>query len=55
MLAKDPEARPPGAAALYERLGAFVGALPPLPGFLVPPSVPSPGRMYARMLGRVSG
>jgi non-specific serine/threonine protein kinase len=55
MLAKDPEARPPGAAALYDRLGAFVGGLPPLPGFLVPPSVPSPGRMYARMLGRVSG
>lgn len=54
-LAKDPEARPPGAAVLYERLGAFVGGLPPLPGFLVPPSVPSPGRMYARMLGRVSG
>jgi non-specific serine/threonine protein kinase len=23
-----------------------------LPGFLTPPSVPSPGRMYARMAGR---
>jgi len=54
-LAKDPEARPPGAAVLYDRLGPFVTGLPPLPGFLAPPSVASPGRMYARMLGRVSG
>jgi len=53
VLAKDPEGRPAGADVLYVRLGAFVTGLPPLPGFLAPVTVASPGRMYARMLGRV--
>ncbi|MFF4990992.1 serine/threonine-protein kinase [Streptosporangium saharense] len=53
LLEKDPERRPSGAEVLYERLQPFAVDLPMLPGFLNPPSVPSPGRMYARMVGRV--
>ncbi|SEP52993.1 serine/threonine-protein kinase [Amycolatopsis saalfeldensis] len=52
-LAKDPEERPAGADVLYARLTPFVRDLPPLPGFLHPASVPSPARMYARMVGRM--
>ncbi|MEV8631132.1 serine/threonine-protein kinase [Streptosporangium sp. NPDC051023] len=53
LLEKDPEQRPSGAHVLYERLQPFAVDLPMLPGFLNPPSVPSPGRMYARVVGRV--
>lgn len=53
LLEKDPERRPASADLLYERLQSFAVDLPMLPGFLNPPSVPSPGRMYARMVGRV--
>jgi eukaryotic-like serine/threonine-protein kinase len=53
LLEKRPEQRPPDAGALYERLQPFAVDLPVLPGFLHPPSVPSPGRMYARVHGRV--
>ncbi|MFF4774742.1 serine/threonine-protein kinase [Microtetraspora fusca] len=54
LLEKQPENRPADAATLYERLQPFAVDLPMLPGFLHPPSMPSPGRMYARMVGRVS-
>ncbi|GAA3121246.1 serine/threonine-protein kinase [Streptosporangium carneum] len=53
LLEKDPARRPSGADVLYERLQPFAVDLPMLPGFLNPPSVPSPGRMYARVVGRV--
>ncbi|WP_067169652.1 serine/threonine-protein kinase [Microtetraspora niveoalba] len=53
LLEKQPENRPADAATLYERLQPFAVDLPMLPGFLHSPSVPSPGRMYARMVGRV--
>jgi non-specific serine/threonine protein kinase len=53
LLEKDPADRPADAHALYERLHPFAVDLPALPGFLSPPSVPSPGRMYARIIGRV--
>ncbi|MGW4640170.1 serine/threonine-protein kinase [Sphaerisporangium sp. NPDC004334] len=53
LLEKKPEDRPADAVALYDRLQPFAVDLPMLPGFLAPPSVPSPGRMYARMVGRV--
>ncbi|GII75226.1 serine/threonine protein kinase [Sphaerisporangium rufum] len=53
LLEKRPEDRPADAAALYDRLQPFAVDLPMLPGFLTPPPVPSPGRMYARMVGRV--
>jgi serine/threonine protein kinase len=52
LLEKEPENRPSDAAELYDRLQPFVVDLPMLPGFLTPPSIPSPGRMYARMAGR---
>ncbi|MEV6896190.1 serine/threonine-protein kinase [Amycolatopsis sp. NPDC051372] len=52
-LAKDPADRPSGADALYTRLGPFVRDLPPLPGFLH--TVPSPARMYARVVAQVRG
>jgi serine/threonine protein kinase len=53
LLEKEPENRPADANELYRRLQPFVVDLPMLPGFLTPPSVPSPGRMYARMVGHV--
>ncbi len=53
LLEKRPECRPADAGALFERLQEFAVDLPVLPGFLNPPSVPSPARMYARVLGRV--
>lgn len=53
LLEKAPENRPPDANVLYERLQPFVTDLPMLPGFLDPESTPSPGRMYARMIGRL--
>ncbi|GGL07550.1 serine/threonine-protein kinase [Planomonospora parontospora] len=53
LLEKDPDRRPAGADELYERLQRFAVDLPMLPGFLSPPSAPSPVRMYARMVGRV--
>ncbi|MEV4599439.1 serine/threonine-protein kinase [Amycolatopsis sp. NPDC049253] len=52
-LAKDPADRPAGADTLYARLGPFVRDLPPLPGFLH--AVPSPARMYARVVAQVRG
>ncbi|HEX3588821.1 MAG TPA: serine/threonine-protein kinase [Pseudonocardiaceae bacterium] len=51
LLEKEPDKRPVDANELYERLCPFVVDLPMLPGFLTPPSAPSPGRMYARMAG----
>ena len=51
LLEKDPEKRPADANELYDRLQPFVAGLPMLPGFLTPPSIPNPGRMYARMAG----
>ncbi|TQS25807.1 serine/threonine-protein kinase [Microbispora sp. KK1-11] len=53
LLEKEPDNRPPDAHALFERLQPFAVDLPPLPGFLNPSSVASPGRMYAQMVGRV--
>jgi non-specific serine/threonine protein kinase len=53
LLDKEPERRPADANTLYTRLQPFARDLPALPGFLNPPSTPSPGRMYARMVGRV--
>ncbi|MEU9886650.1 serine/threonine-protein kinase [Sphaerisporangium sp. NPDC051011] len=53
LLEKDPDARPADAVTLYDQLTPFAVDLPMLPGFLTPPSIPSPGRMYARILGRV--
>lgn len=55
LLEKEPQRRPGDANELYEALQPFVVDLPMLPGFLTPPSVPSPGRMYARMAGRAPG
>lgn len=52
LLAKEPEKRPLDANELYDSLQPFAVDLPMLPGFLTSPSVPSPGRMYARMAGR---
>lgn len=52
LLRKSPENRPPDANILYDRLQPFAVELPALPGFLSPPGTPSPGRMYARILGR---
>ncbi|NUS04847.1 MAG: serine/threonine protein kinase, partial [Nonomuraea sp.] len=51
LLEKQPEDRPADANELYERLAPFAVELPMLPGFLT--QAPSPGRMYARMVGRV--
>lgn len=51
LLEKQPEDRPDSAEALYDRLQSFAVDLPVLPGFLTEKS--SPGRMYARVLGRV--
>jgi len=53
LLDKEPERRPSDANTLYARLQPFARDLPALPGFLNPPSMPSPVRMYARMVGRV--
>ncbi|WP_020666953.1 serine/threonine-protein kinase [Amycolatopsis nigrescens] len=53
LLEKDPSNRPSDADALYRSLAPFAEDLPHLPGFLAPPGSPSPGRMYARVLGHV--
>jgi serine/threonine protein kinase len=53
VLEKQPGDRPADANALFDRLQTFARELPTLPGFLTPPAVPSPVRMYARMVGRV--
>jgi eukaryotic-like serine/threonine-protein kinase len=53
LLEKDPEDRPADANALYASLEPFAVDPPMLPGFLTPAPTPSPGRMYARMVGRV--
>ncbi|MFI6392093.1 serine/threonine-protein kinase [Nonomuraea sp. NPDC050547] len=50
LLEKTPESRPADAATLYRRLDPLAQGLPMLPGFLAPD--PSPGRMYARIVGR---
>ncbi|MEU6997326.1 serine/threonine-protein kinase [Nonomuraea sp. NPDC046570] len=55
LLEKDPRKRPGDARELYDRLQPFAVDLPMLPGFLTSPDVPSPGRMYARVAGRVHG
>ncbi|GAA3471206.1 serine/threonine-protein kinase [Nonomuraea roseola] len=55
VLEKSVEDRPKDANELYGRLEPFAVDLPMLPGFLTSPVVPSPGRMYARMAGRVLG
>lgn len=55
LLEKAPDKRPADANELYDRLQPFVTGLPMLPGFLTHPSVPSPGRMYARMAGLLPG
>ena len=52
LLEKEPEKRPADASELYDRLLPFVVDLPMLPGFLTPPSIPSPVRMYARVAGQ---
>ncbi|MBF8187969.1 serine/threonine protein kinase [Nonomuraea sp. K274] len=51
LLEKNPGDRPSDADELYARLEPFAVSLPMLPGFLA--QAPSPGRMYARMVGRV--
>ncbi|WP_327087120.1 serine/threonine protein kinase [Nonomuraea sp. NBC_01738] len=51
LLEKKPDQRPADAVELYERLQPLAVDLPLLPGFLT--TAPSPGRMYARMVGRV--
>ncbi|SDJ58062.1 serine/threonine-protein kinase [Nonomuraea jiangxiensis] len=51
VLEKHPDDRPLDAEELYERLDPFAVGLPELPGFLA--KAPSPGRMYARIAGRV--
>lgn len=53
LLEKDPANRPADANELYLRIAPFAGDLPMLPGFLHPASEPSPGRMYARIVGQV--
>ncbi|KAA2267032.1 serine/threonine protein kinase [Solihabitans fulvus] len=53
LLAKEPADRPADANSLYTRLVPFALDLPMLPGFLSSPSVPSPVRMYARIVGQV--
>lgn len=51
LLEKDPERRPADANELFGRLAAFARDLPPLPGYLDEGA--NPGRMYARVVGRV--
>jgi non-specific serine/threonine protein kinase len=51
LLEKKPGDRPADADELYRRLEPLAVSLPMLPGFLT--QAPSPGRMYARMVGRV--
>jgi non-specific serine/threonine protein kinase len=53
LLEKDPANRPADANELYLRIAPFAGDLPMLPGFLHPAGEPSPGRMYARIVGQV--
>jgi non-specific serine/threonine protein kinase len=51
LLEKKPDDRPSDADELYRRLEPLAVSLPMLPGFLT--QAPSPGRMYARVVGRV--
>ncbi|GAB3720385.1 serine/threonine-protein kinase [Amycolatopsis oliviviridis] len=51
LLEKDPERRPADADELFGRLAVFARDLPPLPGYLDEGA--NPGRMYARVVGRV--
>ncbi|GAA4061071.1 serine/threonine-protein kinase [Nonomuraea soli] len=51
LLEKRPEDRPSDVNELYSLLQPFAVDLPMLPGFLT--TEPSPGRMYARVLGQV--
>lgn len=55
LLRKDPAERPADAAVLYDRLAPLAVGLPPLPGFVDPPSARDPARMYARMHARAGG
>ena len=53
LLAKDPADRPTDANTLYRRLAPHATGAAHLPGFLHPPTTPSPGRMYARVVGQI--
>jgi len=53
LLAKTAEDRPSSAEEVYHRLVPFANELTTLPGVLTPPSVPSPVRIYASVVGRV--
>lgn len=53
LLAKTAEDRPSSAEEVYHRLVPFANKLTALPGVLTSPSVPSPVRMYASVVGRV--
>ncbi|ASU79330.1 serine/threonine protein kinase [Actinopolyspora erythraea] len=54
LLAKEPEERPDSAYTVYRRLLPFTRDLEALPGALAAPDIPSPTRMYASVLSRVS-
>ncbi|MDN5858076.1 MAG: serine/threonine protein kinase [Pseudonocardia sp.] len=53
LLAKATADRPASAEDVYHRLVPFVQELTTLPGVLTPPSIPSPVRMYASVVGRM--
>ncbi|MBU2668293.1 serine/threonine-protein kinase [Actinoplanes bogorensis] len=54
LLQKRPEDRPASALDVYDRLAPFAADLGPLPGVLAAPGQPSPVRMYAELVSRVS-
>ncbi|MEV0731916.1 serine/threonine-protein kinase [Polymorphospora sp. NPDC050346] len=54
LLEKRPEDRPANAAEVYQHLLPFAEDLGSLPGALEPPGVPSPVRMYAELVSRIS-
>ncbi|GAB3553388.1 serine/threonine protein kinase [Actinopolyspora lacussalsi] len=54
LLAKEAEERPDSAHTVYRRLLPFTRHLEVLPGALAAPDTPSPTRMYASVLSRVS-